>query len=492
MERSVKVKYSSVGGVAIEEDEMPPSPINQQQKRARDLSPDDILDYIGFGPFQVIAFFLSGLAYFSYGSDISIFVFIGDSVTEQFNVTKTEYALLPGSTAIPNVIGAVTFSFISDRYGRWWPYAVVLGWMGVFSIASAWSPSFVVLVVLRCATSFAIGGLPAIVIPTVIEFLPTRSRGSVVVMNMMMAILGVCLSCGLAWWLIPTYPLDGWRFYVTAVAVPTLLVAAFRLIFFIESPRYLIANGKFKRAWKVFEIIARFNGKKLTDFITFGEFSERLAVSVSSKKGKFRQSLFGQLLQIFSVKYLRRTLPLSVIVVTESMGYLSSQLFLPDYLHGLGISTYFTLMVTALAQIPGVLLLAIIVEWPKVGRLNSLRFYTFLAIVFFLLLTIVQTDITIPLFLIFIYFAAGPIQGLFYTYVSEAYPTSIRSITSSYFYVLQALTYLTGSLISSTVANDPRHWIFPAVFTVMFFVQFCMSLVLNYEPLGKKLIDVMD
>lgn len=273
-------------------------------------------------------------------------------------------------------------------------------------------------------------------------------------------------------------------------SVGTLIVAIYRLIFYVESPRFLIANGKTEKAWKVFKLIAKVNGKPLQEFIGFDDFTSSIATSETNKKPQ--QSLFIQLLKIFSPKYLRRTLPLSIIIVTQSMGFLSSQLFLPDFLHGLGISAYFTLMVTTSAQIPGVLLLVIIIEWPEIGRLNSIRLYTIFAMVFLTLLAIVQTEVTIPVFLVLIYFAAGPMQCLFYTYVSEIYPTSIRSISGSYFYILQALTYLVGSLISSKVANEGKHWIFPAVFAVVYFIQLCMSLILNYEPLGKKLDDVVE
>lgn len=142
---------------------------------SKNVSPDDVLNFTGFGPFQVIAFILSGLTYFAFGCDGSVYVFMGDSVRKEFNITETEYALLPGSTAAPNILGAIVFSILSDRFGRWWPYIVVMTWMGVFSIASAWAPSFGVLIALRCGTSFAIGGITCLVMPTIIEFLPVKS-----------------------------------------------------------------------------------------------------------------------------------------------------------------------------------------------------------------------------------------------------------------------------------------------------------------------------
>lgn len=481
----------------IEKEEYPPLLINRTRGQGSasgpGISPDDILNFIGFGPFQVIAFLLSGLTYFAYGSDVSIFLYLEENLVEEWNVTSSQYAILPAMTVPPNVVGAVIFSFLSDRFGRWWPYALCVGWMGTFSIASAFANSFPLMIGLRCCASLAIGGIAGFTFPTVIEFLPVKSRGSVSVLNMLMDALGVSLSCGLAWWLIPAYPGDGWRYYIIATALPTFGVALFRLCLYVESPRFLIANGKLERAWKVFNIIAKVNRRKLTDFISHDTFKRALALTtLGGSEGNQKQpSILVQLSKIFYPSHLRLTLPLSMIMITQSFGFLSSSLFLADFLKGVNTSKYFTIFVIQLARIPGSLLLSIIVEWPKVGRLNSLRLFSSLGIIFFLLLTFIQNTIAIPLLLIFIYFSISPIRGLLYTYISEAYPTSIRSVTVSYFYILEALTYMCGSFAGSKAANVSQHWVFPAVFTAVYFVQLCISFLLTYETGGKNLKDTV-
>lgn len=467
-----------------------------QAETSGETSPDDILNHIGLGPFQVCAFLLSGLTYFAFGCDISIFVYIGDSVIGQWNITLAEYAVLPAVSAPPNVLGALFFSYLSDRYGRWWPYSLCMGWIGVSRIASAFANSYPLMIVLRGITSFAIGGIPGLAFPTLIEFLPIKSRGSVAVLSMLMQALGAGLSCGLAWWFIPRYPVNGWRMYVIASAIPAIVVSVFRLAFYVESPRYLIANGKIKRAWKVFNIIAKVNGKKLANFISYGKYSSMTSINGShdEKQDMKQLSVFKQVLAIFNPCHLRLTLCLTVIMTTEILGYYCSSLFLPDFLKRAaagGVGRYFTIMVLQLAQIPGILLLAIIVEWPKVGRLNSLRFFTLITVIFFLLLTFIQTPVTVSVFLIIIFFAAAPIQGLLFTYAAEVYPTSIRSVSISYFCIVQCLGSIGGSFVASEAANAPQSWVFPAVFAAVFFVQLCMSFVLNYEPGGKKLKDVV-
>ena len=454
----------------------------------RKVSPDEILNFIGFGPFQVVAFLLASSTYLTYGCDGSLFIFVGRSVQKEWNISVTEYAILPAFTSIPNVLGAIFFSIMSDQFGRLWPYALCMGWITVFSVASAFSNSFYLLIALRCLASFAIGGISGFVNPTIVEFLPVLNRGKVMVLNIVVGSLGICLSCGLAWWLIPYYPVYGWRFYVIASGVPSALVCAFRLLFYFESPRFLITKGKVERAWKIFEIIARVNGRNLSEFAC----SKTCAIELTEPRKRsnvISRSMWVQFLKMFHPSCLRITLPLTVIIVTETVGFLSSQLFLPNFLENVGVSTYFTIMVTSVAQLPGSLLLSIIVEWPEIGRLKSFRIFSSLSMIFFILLAFIQTPVSIPVFLILIYFSTAPIMGLIYSYISEFYPTSIRSVATAYFYICQALTNIVGSMAISKAVDIPQHWLFPAVFATCYFVQLMMGFIMNYEPLGRRLRD---
>jgi Na+/melibiose symporter-like transporter len=170
----------------------------KQQNTTRKITADDVLNFVGFGPFQVIAVFLAGFTYFAYGVDASIFIYIGDNVRAQWNITGTEYAALPASTCFPNVVGAFLFSYLTDRFGRVWPYAICMIWIGVFSIVSAFANSFPLLVVLRCGASLGIGAVAGLTFPTLIEFLPVQNRGKASILNGVIGITGLCVSCGLA------------------------------------------------------------------------------------------------------------------------------------------------------------------------------------------------------------------------------------------------------------------------------------------------------
>jgi len=466
----------------------PQHTIRSGATHTQDLTPDDILNKLGIGLFQIIALLLAGLTYFSYAVDSSIFVFLSFSVNKEYNVTTTEYTVLPATTGIANMFGSFFFSYSTDRFGRVWPYALCLIWIGLASIASAFANTFPLLVVLRLLASLGIGGVTGLTFPTLVEFLPVKNRGKMSVSVLLVGSIGLSVSTGLAWWLIPTYEL-GWRYYIAICGAPMILIGFFRLVFYFESPRYLITRGKHLRAWKIFRTIAKFNCTSLENYFTFEEFQR--SVQSQAKQTKKQKFILLQLLEIFMPKYLRRTIPLSFITITESIGFLSSQLFLPEFADKVNVNKYFIVLVSAVAQIPGILLMSIIIEWPKVGRLNSLRLFSLLSSLFFMLLAIVQNQISIPVLVIFVYFSSYPNLSLLYTYISEVYPTEIRSVTIAYFYTLQALSYLVGAFISNAASGVNIQWLFPSVFSIVFLIQFLVGLILNYEPLNRNLLDVL-
>lgn len=459
------------------------------EEPTRELSVDDILNFIGFGRFQVVAFLLAGFTYFAYACDVSLFIFVGSTLQQKWNLTELEYAILPAVTSIPNLIGSFIVSFLSDRYGRVWPYALTLIWTGMFSVGSAFAPTYPALIALRGLTSIGIGGIPVLTFPTLIEFLPLKNRGKVSLLVVLISVIGLCVSCGLAWWLIPSYSSYGWRYFIIATGVPVLLVALFRLLFYFESPRFLIGRGNSVKGWNVLSRMAWMNGKVLANFVQKEELDTALCLIEVKRTNS---TSIRQLLTIFKRPYLRRTLCLMILIPSETFGYMGATLFLPQFLKGIGeTDTYFAILVAFVAQIPGILFMSIIVEWPFVGRLNSLRLFSVLATVFFLLLAFVQTQISIPLFLVLIYFSMLPILPLLFTYISESYPTNIRALTTAYFYSIEALCGPALPFVGAyAVALNSYHWVYPAVWAGIFAVQFVAALVLNYEPYGKKLQDI--
>ena len=69
------------------------------------VSVDDILNFIGFGPLQIIAYFLAGLTSLAFGFETLTFTFIEIPVQKEWNLTGLQYAVIPSVTGATNILG---------------------------------------------------------------------------------------------------------------------------------------------------------------------------------------------------------------------------------------------------------------------------------------------------------------------------------------------------------------------------------------------------
>lgn len=282
----------------------------------------------------------------------------------------------------------------------------------------------------------------------------------------------------------------GWRYLLIAASIPFFVGTAYRMIFFFQSPRFLLAKGQFKETRKVLKQMAWMNGKNIDNFIPETvKFEEFIHVEKETKRTCVQSA--RALLGIFDRQYLRTTILLSIIYVTETVAYYASGLFIPEVLQNFGVNPFFTAFVGYLGQIPGIALISIIVEWPGVGRLNSLRLFSLLSVVSFVLFAFVRNQIATPVIVVLIYFSVVPMIPLLMTYMAEVYPTEIRSFASAYFNSLSSLFGIGFIFVSGYLSDNSIPWLFPTVWAGVFLIQFVFSLFLNRETLGRELKDLV-
>ena len=119
-------------------------------------------------------------------------------------------------------------------------------------------------------------------------------------------------------------------------------------------------------------------------------------------------------------------------------------------------------------------------DWPSVGRLNSLQFFSFMSAISFGFFATFRDQIATPVLTILIYFSMVPMISLLYTYVSEVYPTEYRSFAL-------CVPFLSGYL------SDVRvHWVYSTAWAGMFLFQLIMSLFLKKDTVDKNLRDRAD
>ena len=459
----------------------------EDEYRENRVSVDDVMNFIGFGPFQLVAFFLAGIASFAFSIDAALFAFIVKPVEEEWHLSPLHFALLPSLTGVANIIGGFFYGYLSDTFGRVWPFALCAFNIGVCSLASAFSPNFYTFIALRFGTSLGMTACLSLLYPLIIEFLPVRNRGKALIALYLVQAGTSCMTGGLAWWLIPTYK-NGWRYLTIVTSLPAFVTLVYRLLFYVESPRFLISKGQLHRARRILEKMARWNGKNLSEYLPKEREFSLLVETKTLQTGSGKLGTLYNFFYIFKPLYLRTTLALLIINITNAGSFWGISLFLPSLLTDITSDSYFIAFMGYLGQIPGILLMLIIVEWRGVGRLNTMRLYTALSIIFLLAFGLYQNEVATPVFTIMIYFSMLPLSALVNAYSSENYPTTFRALAINLFNNVGAFVNIFTPYIGgySTELFVKWPWLFSLVWAVFFTVQFMATFLLTREPLGMR------
>ena len=450
---------------------------------------DNVLSSIGFGLFQVVAFILTELSCIAGVCEAMTFAFVSIEVTSRWKISSLTYASVPAATSIANVIGELIVGFFADKYGRKWPYVASLFTLAIFVAASAFSPTFAVFGVLRSLASIGYGGVSVVKIPTLMEFLPIKQRGVVATSTGLIEGFAKCAVAGMAWWLVPTYPDSGWRYFILISSIPSLITAIL-LIFFVESPRYLVTHNKPERAWKVFSLIATVNGKNIDDIVKKDDFLHNIRIlrNCNDEKGNIQKFAV-----IFNKQYVRRTICFAFVLSIAIPVAYNTTVFLPNYLNSLQLDPYFITLIGLASEIPGRALIPIIVEWPEFGRRNTIRIFFLLSVIFYLLFAFVRNEIATPVLIVMVYFSLVPTSGLITTYISESYPTEIRIMALAFLSIVSDLTGAWFPFVSgyATDLSTVYPWLSPTYLAGAMFIGFIFTMLLKHETRGQYLEDVI-
>lgn len=213
------------------------------------------LDDRPLSPTQRYAAILVALGEFIDGYDLLVMGGALIFLRPQFHLTPSQVGMLGAAGFLGAMVGMLIFGDMSDRLGRRAIFVANLIFFVVFSILSAFIQTVPQLFIVRFLVGVGVG----MDVPTsaayLAEIAPRKRRGVIAgsLLNITW-IIGATVSTLIA---IPLIHLAGdqaWRWMFGLAALPALLVLLGRQGL-PESPRWLIAHGRFQEAQ---EVLARF------------------------------------------------------------------------------------------------------------------------------------------------------------------------------------------------------------------------------------------
>src|SRR5690348_2330410 len=192
------------------------------------------------GALQIRVAILCALAQGFDGYDISAIGMAAPSLSHAWNVPPAAFASAFVMSNVGVMVGALASGPAGDRLGRKPVILTSLLFLGVFSFATAYAGSILMLAFLRFMTGIGIGALMPSTVALTSDYAPDRLRATVTMWVFAGNPLGGFLGGQLIAFLLPVF---GWQviFYIGG-ALPLLLFPIL-LLWMPESPRFLLSRG---------------------------------------------------------------------------------------------------------------------------------------------------------------------------------------------------------------------------------------------------------
>lgn len=389
---------------------------------------DDAVDAMGFGVFQVKLLAICGLFTISDALEMQLLAVLSPVVRCDWMLEEWQVALITSVVFIGMFSGSHLWGSWADKFGRYPVSVMAAAWIAYFGILTAFSPSYIWLLVLRGLVGLGFGGAVQSFI-LLSEYMPSQYRAKVLILNSVSWAIGSSFEIWIASMIIPTI---GWRYLVAISALPSV-ITLMTIWVLPESARYLAACGRITDAKRVLQHGYKMNGKVLP--------AGKLVQSGTVARGTIKQ-LFGK-------GYARTTYILWLLWFATAFVYYGIILAQSEILEFhkvcgaaapveeepmhekchcnlLSGADYVSMILATLGEYVAIPINLISID--SLGRKWTLAINFMCAGVFFLLVQICTTRAWLTIFVFGVRAFASAIFNTIYIYTSEVYPTTMRSL----------------------------------------------------------------
>jgi SP family arabinose:H+ symporter-like MFS transporter len=403
---------------------------------------------------------IAALAGLLFGFDVAIITGAGPYFTKEFSLNSIQEGWAYSSLLFGCILGAIVAGRLADTFGRRIILFIVASLFSLTSVGSGLATGLASLASARILGGFAVGAASAIAPMYISEIAPPSKRGSLVSMYQLFIVTGILVSY-LINYLLSGMGENNWRWMFISGALPSVLF--FVMLFFIpESPRFLCKKGESQKALDVLSqisgpVVAKKQLAEIENSLHAQHVSFRALLDPSLRKVLWFGFLLAILVQMSGINVVIDYAPK---IFTKAGWNLNTGLFAT---FGLGIINFvFTWVSILLIDKFGRRPLYI---WGSAGMSVSLAG---LAIAGF-----TGHFEGYPVLLLVVFFLASfasSIGPVFWTYVAEIFPNSVRG------------TAMTVPVFTQWIFNALAVLVFPAMLNQLP-VGFTFSIIMMFALL---------
>jgi putative MFS transporter len=342
--------------------------------------------------------------------------FVLPILVRDWHISVPQIGVMIGASYLGQFVGALTFSWAAERWGRVPCAAAATAIFAALSLACASAWDFDVLLICRFIQGIGVGGEMPVAAVYISELSKARGRGRFFLLYEMIFPIGLMVTGQVGAILVPMF---GWKTMFLIGGLPGLVIALL-LLRLPESPRWLIGKGRLADAERV---IARMEGS-----------ARRAPVAVWDNPAprKLPVRVRGRWSELLSPAYRGRTLIVwvlwaSAFLIANSLNNWMPTLYTTVYHLGLAQALRAASM-TNVAQVALLLVAALVID--ETGRKYWMMGAFGIGAVLLGILAIGGTgNVSVVIILSTLsYGLIGSIAAVVYLYTPEIYPTRMRAI----------------------------------------------------------------
>lgn len=422
----------------------------------------DRLPISSFHKFTIVAV---SFAYFFEFADINSFAAIVPKLIKLWGVTVNSVAYVTSLSFLGMFFGSTIGGWIADRWGRKKALTMTTLWYSLFSMLSAFSWDIWSLGVFRVLTSAGLAAMTVVAVIYVNELYPSKFRGKYQAYALVIGICGTPATNLIA---SAVVPMTDWAWRLVFIWGSLGIAYLLFVKKLVESPRWYESRGEYDKADAVLlEIEARVAKEK-------GELTPP-----DPYIAKEKTSTKAPLAALLEKKYLGPTVLLTILWVTQTIGFFGYSSWAPTLLAKEGFSVEKSIFYVALTTVGaplGSFLASLVTDryerkWCIVafgtiigisGLLYGLTFNPVMIVVFGFTVNLFERGFT----------------ALAYAYSPELFDTKVRSLGTGISYGLGRLSNAAGPLVIAYLYNGHGYqsvfffiagtWIFGAAVLALF------------------------
>ena len=382
-------------------------------------SVDDIdarLERLPTSWWQIKARIVVGVATFFDAFDALAIASVLPVIVPLWKLTPPQIGLMISAGFFGQLVGALLFGWIAERYGRMTAMIWSIALFAVMSLACAFAWDYGSLLVLRTIQGVGLGGEVPVAAVFISELAKAHGRGRFVLLYELVFPIGLVAASLIGLWVVPHL---GWQYMFVIGALPALLALVLRSLL-PESPRWLAVRGRHAEAEKAMSLI-----EAETQKATGAPLPPVKPVVATLEKPASLADLFGAF-------YLQRTLVVWVIWFAAYFVNYGLSIWLPTLYRTvfklpLDVSLRYGLITQAVGLL-GTLICALTID--QVGRrlwfaCSFAAAALALAALAFIPAASAEQVLT---FMTIAYFFISTINIGVYLYTPELYPTRVRAL----------------------------------------------------------------